>query len=507
MPLTLWELAEENARRYPHHTAVVCDEARLSYSDLEGRALLASAALTGLGVGSGDRVVWLGQNCHRLLEVLLACGRLGASLCPLNWRMSPDELAWVVGDLEPSVVLTQEAEIGDRVAELRALVSSTDAAWVAHDAIGPGSYESLLAEASPPSSDAGGAGSDPDDDALLLYTAAFEGRPRAARISHTALLLQSLVVWRASETTSEDRFLNSGPLFHIATLMDCVATFVIGGTNVMLRRPDALEIARLIDEERCTAAYLIQPLLGEVQELGKGRYDLSSLRRPRLSAPDEDDPSRDAPRSAHPGGYGQTQTAGPVTWKFLGPDAAGTHGRSAPVALVRILDDDGVELPTGVVGEIAVRGPLAASGYWLRNATESSRDRMEWFRTNDLGRRESDGSITFVGPKQRMIRSGGENIYPAEVEACLRGHPEVVDCAVIGIPSQRWGQDVKAVVVLKPGSRTTLEDLAQFCSDRIASYKKPKSVVFVDELPRRGWAVDYERLDQDFGGGGYPGEG
>jgi len=174
---------------------------------------------------------------------------------------------------------------------------------------------------------------------------------------------------------------------------------------------------------------------------------------------------------------------------------------------IAIVDPDGRELEPGETGEIVVRGPVVMNGYFNRPELNARRQAGGWHHTNDLGRIEADGSLTFVAPKTRLIKSAAENIYPTEVEACLRGHPALADAAVIGVPDPKWGQNVVAVVVVRPGRHVTDEDVIEHCRERIASYKKPKSVEFVDELPRQGFAVDYDALDDRFGGGGYPGAG
>ena len=162
-------------------------------------------------------------------------------------------------------------------------------------------------------------------------------------------------------------------------------------------------------------------------------------------------------------------------------------------------------LPPGETGEIVARGPTVMNGYWNRPEENEYRTRGGWHHTNDLGRREVDGSITFIGPATRMIKSAAENIYPAEVEGCIARHPAVAECAVIGVPDERWTQSVKAIVALHPDADATVDDIIEHCRQAIASYKKPRTVEFVDKLPRAGFAVDYDALDARFGGGGYPG--
>ena len=196
-----------------------------------------------------------------------------------------------------------------------------------------------------------------------------------------------------------------------------------------------------------------------------------------------------------------------LTLNAWGGDAEGNSGRPTPMTQVRIVDPDGAEVPTGETGEIVARGFTVHNGYFNRPELNETRLADGWHHTNDLGRREPDGSITFVGPKGRLIKSAAENIYPAEVEGCLRTHPAVADVAIIGIPDPTWDQSVKAIVVRKPDETASEDDLIEYCRAAIASYKKPRSVEFVDELPRQGWAVDYDALDERFGGGNYPGIG
>jgi long-chain acyl-CoA synthetase len=195
-----------------------------------------------------------------------------------------------------------------------------------------------------------------------------------------------------------------------------------------------------------------------------------------------------------------------ATFNLLGTGTgAGTHGRPSPLVQVRIVDDDDNEVPAGAVGEIAVRGTTVMNGYWNRTELNAERARNGWHHTNDLGRYEADGTLSFIAPKGRMLKSAAENIYPAEVENAVRSHPAVADCAVIGVPDETWVQAVKAIVVVAEGSQVGAGEIIEWCRSRIASYKKPRTVEFVDELPRAGFFVDYDELDRRFGGGNYPG--
>jgi acyl-CoA synthetase (AMP-forming)/AMP-acid ligase II len=506
--LTLSDVVRGHARAYPQKTALVCGHHRLTYAQFDERVDRLSAALRAEGFDRGDRVLWIGQNCHRLLEGLVAAARLGGIFCPVNWRQSAGELAFVIADVDARVVLWQEEEIGVVVANARAIAGGP-ARWIQHD--GPSGYEELIADApaSPgaPASAGLPADIDPGDPVLMMYTAAFGGRPNGALLSHRAIVNQSVLMAKLQEVDGEYVYLNSGPLFHIATFMTTLATLQMGGTNVFTRRVDAEEICRLIESERCTGAFVIGPTIDQILAVNaERRHDLTSLRTfPGKPAWNDMVTIDTSPWARRPAGYGQTEVMGMATFNCLGPAGVGTSGRPSPLVQLRIVDPEGDEVADGETGEIVLRGLTVGNGY--HNRPELNRQRLAggWWHTNDLGRREVDGTVSFVGPKTRIVKSAAENIYPAEVEACIARHPAVKECAVIGVPDKVWTQSVKAIVVLRDGEAVTAADIIEHCRVSIASYKKPRTVDFLDALPRQGWAVDYDELDARFGGGGYPG--
>lgn len=507
--VSLADVLRQHRRSHPGRAAVVCGDFRLTYPELDDRVSSLAGALRDSGVGAGSRLLWLGQNCHRVLELMLAAAKLGAVMCPANWRQSADELRFVIDDVRPDVVFWQEAEMGAAVRAARELTAST-ATWIQHDTEGAGGYEALLSAHEARDDEAF---VDPESAVLMLYTAAFSGRPNGALLSHAAVLAQGVMTGMLREVTHETAYLNSGPMFHVATLMNTMATFLWAGRNVFTAQADPEELCRVIERERVTSGFLLPPTVEKIVELNADHtYDLSSLRmntgNPAFAAMVSPDTSRMSGSRAF---YGQTELMGLVLFGVIGePPAGGGAGASArpfPLALVRIVDPDGNELGVGETGEIVVRGPMVMNGYENRQDLTRQRQRGGWHHTSDLGRREADGSITFIGPMTRLIKSGMENIYPAEVEGCIKAHPAVSDAAVIGVPDPRWTQSVKAIVVVAPDQKVTAEEIIEHCRARVASYKKPRYVEFADRIPRRGGAVDYDELDASFGGGGYPGHG
>jgi acyl-CoA synthetase (AMP-forming)/AMP-acid ligase II len=312
--INLADILQEHRRRWPNNVAVVDEDGRirLTYPELDTRVDRLAGALIGAGLGAGDRILWLGQNSFRILELIVAAAKLGAIVCPANWRQSPDELDFIIADADPKLVVWQDSEIGERVRATRAF--ETSGLWLRHDpdASGVSKYETFLAAAEP-------AGAldfvDPAAPLVMLYTAAFAGTPNGALISHNAIIGQSLVYAPARGITANYRYLNVGPMFHVATLMETLATFLMGGTNVFVPRNEPEEICRIVDREGITGAFVIGPAMEQLAQANADhRYNLKSLRAMRGSDAWNDMVTvDDSPWGLKPFGYGQTETLGYAT--------------------------------------------------------------------------------------------------------------------------------------------------------------------------------------------------
>jgi long-chain acyl-CoA synthetase len=298
-------------------------------------------------------------------------------------------------------------------------------------------------------------------------------------------------------------YLNSGPMFHIGGLRRTLAVAHSGGRNVFCRRVDATELCRVIDAERCTHAFLQTPTMAQMVTANSDhRFDLKSLRS--VGGPDGWNELVTVTEPGVKSGYGQTEVAGVVTFRY--PDTPSTGAIPGPLARVEVHTPDGEPVAPGDIGEIVVRGPMVMNGYHNRPELNAGRSRGGWHHTNDLGRLEHDGSISFIAPLQRIIKSAAENIYPTEVESTLLTHPAVAEAAVLGVPDSQWGQRVKAVVVVTDGQHgVSADDLQAYCRTRLAGYKCPRLFEFTDSLPRSDGQLDRNLLDAGYGGGGYPG--
>lgn len=504
MNVNLSDVCRENARRFPQATAAIDGETRYTWPQFDRRVDQVAALLASHGVGHGDRVLWLAQTSVRFLELLIACARLGAMICPVNWRQSGDELAFAIKDFDPAVVVWQDEEIGVQVRAART-AANTDAVWIQHDTNDPDGYEALAATltAAPDTTKV-----PPDTALLVIYTAATVGRPAGSMLSQRNLMAMATMTAAITAIDHESVFVNSGPLFHIGNFQfDSLPVFMRGGTNVYLRRVEERQLLELIAAEKVTSAFLMPPTILKMKELNSTlQLDISSLRAGPFGpvwgdmlAPDT------SPWARSVGGFGQTEVTGLCVLNGFGGKGMGNSGRPSPLCQVRIVDEAGHEVAAGESGEIIVRGDVVHLGYWNRPERNAERFTDGWWHTTDRGRIEADGTLEFLGTMTRMIKSAAENVYPVEVERCLTAHPAVKAAAVIGVPDPQYTQSVKAIVVLHAGHSADADELITFCRSRIASYKKPKSVEFVDELPLLGNQPDYGALDARFGGGGYPG--
>lgn len=498
----LGDVAREHRRSRRDCIAVLQHEHRISYAEFDARVNRLVGYMWASGLGSRSRVLWFAQNSQHLLETIVGCAKLGAIVCIANWRLTPVEMAHVLADFDPQLVLWQDAELGDIVQTCRA-ADAGDRVWLQQDGDGAECYEAVVGQFPDLDDDARVS---PEEPLLAIYSSAFDGKPRAVLQTQSAVMFQGLSTARVQDIWSSSVMLNSGPLFHLGNLNGMIATFMMGGANVFMRRMDAETALQLIERHRVTHAFLPGPTLGQIRTINEsGKYDISSI----FSRPDASDwtsPSAmctpaHAPIAQRPGGYGQTEVMGHVSMRAYGGE--GGCGRPNPMVQVMLVDGEGDEVADGEVGEILVRGPFVMAGY--HGEAPNARHLKGWHRTYDLGRRLPDGSLTFVGPAQTMIKTGKENVYPVEVENCIRLHPAVADVCVIGVPDPVWQQNIKAVVVLKAEvGETDPETIIAHCRERLASYKKPKIVHYVAQLPRSGGVVDRAAVDAEHGGGGYP---
>jgi long-chain acyl-CoA synthetase len=496
MGKTLDLFVRRNARRFPHKRAVVMGERVLTWAELDERVDRLADALLSLGLLRDARVAALLHNCPEYYEIYFGSARAGCIVVPVSYRLTVPELCEVLAVAEPTLLIVHAGEVGKAEA-LLGLLPGLHHVWVVGDggeAIGR-PYEEMLASASPT---ARVSPQDEDDTFSIFFTSGTTGLPKGATVSHLNLEANGYNQFVADESRADDINLISSPLYHMGAVFISVTYMMLGCTHVIIERFDPAAWLEAVQEHGCTVALLIPTMLNAVVNFSRlGEYELSSLRRVFYGGgPMPPAVLRKALQSLPCGftqGYGLTETLEATFLVAADHVLDGTDeqerrlasaGREAVGAEVRIVDEQGREQPPGTPGEIIIRSRSNVAGYWSNAAETAQAIRGEWFYTGDIGYLDDDRYLFVVDRKKDIVVSGGVNIYTKEIEAVLYTHPAVLEAAVIGLPDDQWGEAVTACVVLKPEKQTSAEELIDHCKATLASYKKPRLVVFLDDLPK-----------------------
>jgi len=477
---------ERRAELTPDRVALVVGDRETSYAELHARSASVAGALSDAGVGPGDRVAVYLPNGREYAETLLACARLGAIIVPLSTRLAVPELAYMVND-SGATALVYDAVRREVVEGFRRGSGIKVGFSVGDPAPGDVSYEdALAASAAFEARDVA-----PDDVLAIFYTSGTTGNPKGAMLMHGNFFWTNLNILLAFDLQHDERSLMVLPMFHLGGWnVNTLSVWLKGGTVVVEREFDPGRALELISRHRITSMMgvpTIYQMLADHPSFASA--DLSSLRL--LVCGGAPLPVTLIRRYQERGvrfiqGYGLTEAAPNVL--CLPPEdaerKAGAAGRPYFFVDVRVVDTDDRPVPPGGSGEIVVRGPSVMKGYWNLPEETARALRGGWLRTGDVGRIDEDGTIWIVDRVKDMYISGGENVYPAEVENVLAAHPAVAEAAVIGVPHQRWGEAGRAIVVRRPGASVTADEVIAFCAERLAKFKVPVDVMFVDALPR-----------------------
>ena len=474
----------------PQHPAIRFERQTLTYLQLHHHVLAMARWLAVRGVDRGDRVVFCGLNRPEQIIALFACGRIGAVLVPLNNRLSVAEHRYQLQDAEPTLALVGDG-FGEAIAAASAEVAGRSMPIVDLDA-DPGwtSAGTEPATIGPEPSSSGAVGA--DDPVLMIYTSGTTGRPKGAIHSQRSLLHTVLNGVAHQDLTAADRVLTVLPLFHVGGLnIQTLPALHVGATVLLQRRFAAGDCLEAIRNHRPTQTLFVPAVMQAVLAHPDAEsVDLGCLRG--LNAGSSVIPEhliRGFMDLGVPVGqvYGSTET-GPTAIVLRyedGPDHIGSCGKPALHTEMRIVDADGVDVGPGVAGEILVRGQNLFVGYWRQPAATAAAFLDGWYRTGDVGRRDRQGFVHIEDRLGDVLISGGENVYPAEVENVLLEHPAIAQIAVIGRADQKWGEVPVAVIEAVTGRRVpTIDELRAWCDERLARFKQPREIVVVDELPR-----------------------
>jgi acyl-CoA synthetase (AMP-forming)/AMP-acid ligase II len=503
----------------PERDCIVFEGKRVTYAQVWERVNKLANALRKIGAEKGDRIGILQVNCNQYVEAYYASAMMGAIFVPLNFRAKSDELSYMIANAEAKILF-----VGSRYSEmvdamLPELPTVKHCISIDRKEEKRLYYEDVVGSAS---SDESFIEIGDDDITMLMYTAGTTGRPKGVPLRHNAFVSYVLENVEPASPDIEEKNLLTVPLYHVAGIQAMLAAIYGGRTLVMMRQFEVKEWLEAIQKEKATRAMLVPTMLKRVIDDPEfNRYNLSSLKVVTYGAapmPFEviNRAIKTMPWVKFINAFGQTETASTIT--SLGPEdhnIEGTEeekqkklkrlsssiGRPLPDVEVKIVDGEGKPLPSLEVGEIWARGPRIMTGYW-RDEQKTSQVMTQdgWLRTGDMGWMDEEGYIYLAGRGDDMIIRGGENISPEEVENVLHSHPKVEEAAVIGVPDPEWGQEPRAVVVLKKGKDATSEEIIEYCRSKLSGFKRPRSVVFLDSLPRNPMGkVLRKKLREEYG--------
>ena len=505
IPLTPLRCLRHAERQYPHRTAIVCGPRRYSYEQFGERVGLLAGALLEAGIQSGDRVAYLGVNTHRLMEAYYGVLEAGAILLPLNIRLAPAELTYVLNDAGATVLFIEQPFIPlvesfreslFTVKKFIQLDGVPETGWMAED-----NYDGMLRKATPHRADI--TLIDEDEVAEIFYTSGTSARPKGVMLTHRNIYLHALQVCMAFQVENGSTELHTIPLFHANGWGVAQFLTMMGGKHVMVHTFDPKEIFRLIEVERVNHFSAV-PIMATVlvNHPERKNYDLSSLRRiiiggaassPTLVREVEEKLGCECFSA-----YGLTETSPALSLSQMKPGlnwegeeryfGQAMTGYAMPGVELKIVDADDQDLPQNGVasGELVVRADGVMKGYWNQPDTTAEVFRGGWFHTGDVATINQNGYVLIVDRKKDMILSGGENIASLEVERVILAHPAILEAAVIPVPDQKWGEVPKALVVLREGASVTESQLIEFCRSQLARYKCPHTVDVVESLPKTG---------------------
>lgn len=487
----------------PERDAIIFENSHINYRDLKDRIARLAGALSDLGLREGDRVATLLVNRPEMVETAFAASGLGAVFVPLNFRARAEELTFMIGDANPSILVVEERYYS-LVEEILPNIEDVSIIGVGSPHAGWPSYAALLSHPAKLEVDH----SDINDDlAVLMFTAGTTGTPKAVMLTHESFSSYILANVEPVDPEISESNLLTVPLYHIAGLQAVIAGIYAGRTLIVQRQFEPQEWMTLIQEFRVQRAMMVPTMLKQIMEHPEfSSFNLSSLEIITYgAAPMPLEIIRRAieefPGCRFINAFGQTETASTIT--MLAPEdheipvglpsneqeirlkRLTSIGKPLPDVEVRIVDEFGSDVAPEQIGELVARGPRLMKGYWNQAEATQATIRSGWLYTGDLGYSDPDGYIYLAGRAKDTIKRGGEMISPEEVENVLRSHVAVDDAAVIGIPDAEWGETVRAIVTIRSDhTQPDSGELIEYCRERLASFKKPGSVIFVDELPR-----------------------
>jgi acyl-CoA synthetase (AMP-forming)/AMP-acid ligase II len=497
-----------HADRFPDRPCLVWGDEVISYAGLETRAARTAAGLAKLGLRRGDVVAVILYNCPEFLETMFAVSRLGAVFMPINWRLASEEVAYIVGHAEARLVIS-EPELEPLAGAAQGRLGNPPLVGVGGAPAGWTPFEALRVAGEPPTI----APVDGDDIHRLMYTSGTTARPKGVMITYANLYWKNVAHVVEFGITGSDKGLACGPLYHVGAL-DLTSTTVLyaGGTLEIHRKFEADAVLDALEGREVSNVWLAPSMVNQLlAHPSLARRDLSGVRLiidggEKMPLPLIERLLRAFPNAWFADAYGLTETVSGDTFldKRKTVDKLGSVGKPCLHLGIEIWDENDRPVPPDALGEIVLRGPKVFKGYWKDPEATAAAFRGGWFHTGDIGRLDADGFLYIADRKKDMIVSGGENIASPEVERVLYEHPAVLEASVVGRPDPRWGEVPVAFVVPREGAKPDAEALQEFCRTRLAKFKIPRAVHFIDQLPRNPSGKVLKRVLREQASAGRP---
>ncbi|MBI3599582.1 MAG: long-chain-fatty-acid--CoA ligase [Nitrospinae bacterium] len=491
--MMLQQILSRAAKLYPDKKGVVCEGKSYTYREAQERVFRLANALINIGIEKGDRIAVFMPNCHRYLELFHASIHIGSVIVPINTRLSKGEILNIIEDSFPKVLFIDEdfrgwiKEICPPHRETKFVICEKDG--------GDGDYESLLAESSPYYTQS--VEMFDDDIAMIPYSSGTTGQPKGVMLTQKNLLFAAYHSNFLNNFNEKDVYLYVSPLFHVSGSVAILPITWFGATHVFIRQFDVHRTLNIIEKEKITIAIVVPAIINLLINYPDiKKFDMTSIRQLGYGgspiSPDTLRKALDMFKCEIVQGYGLTESTTAITClspeDHSKPDSKkiSSCGKGLVGMEVRVVNENGEDVKPGEIGEIIARGPTIMKGYWNKPEETAKVLKNGWLYTGDMATVDEENYIYIVDRKKDMIISGGENIYSTEVEKILYSHPDILEAAVIGVPDEKWGEAVKAVVVCRNGKTLSEDEVIRFCKERLSGYKCPKSVDFMDSLPKSG---------------------
>jgi acyl-CoA synthetase (AMP-forming)/AMP-acid ligase II len=499
---TFYDLINRNAACFGNRTAwfEVDDGRTLTFAEYRYMVDRLARGLQDAGISKGDRIGVYGKNSLEYFVIYGAAAAIGAIVLAINWRLSIDEVVFNLNDGEPAALFV-DAEYQESIAAHRDRLPSIKNFFSLKPPLGGfAGFSTLMNNRG----DFKPAELTNDDGLVIIHTAAVAGRPRGALLAHRNFISADIHIGLNLNLSTADVHLNLLPLFHVGGLFMATAAFHAGALNINMSKFDAARAVELIEQKKVSFMFDFAPILPSIlaESEKSGRSIKSLLHVPGLESPEVIEKYQELTGGTFHCLYGQTETSAIATIGRYS-DKPGSAGRTLQLIDVCLMDDGDKPVATGEIGEISVKGPMVFNGYWNLPEETARAFRGGWHHTGDLGRFDEDGFLWYAGRKaeKELIKPGGENVYPAEVEKAILEHPAVEKTVVFGVPDPKWQEGIKAVCQLRSGQTLVAQELIKFVGQRIASYKKPQYVQFVPALPLLGnGEADRAKVKKLYGG-------